>query len=132
MAMRLELGPGQRPFEALLTGLSDPIQDGDIQMTGDGIPAILVREHQPTGGYPRIASVIRADLTVVAQLPTGVPFQFELVDHERAVQALQQWQSDIDGLVDQIEPVVRSVEQIDNLLSYNLIGGVVSAQEDAK
>jgi len=130
MAMRLELDQTQLPFEALLTGLSDPVQDGDIQMTGDGIPAILVREHQPTGGYPRIATVIRADLTAVAQLPTAITFQFELVNQKQAVDALKQWRTSIDGLVNLVQPVVRSVDQIDNLLAYNLIGGVVSAEEE--
>ena len=134
MAMRLALGENQAPFEALLTGLSDPVQDGDIQMTGDGVPAILVREHQPTGGYPRIASVISADLAAVAQLPSAVPFRFELVSLDQAIEALARWRAMIQHLSCQRQPIPQSgVDQfrgdIRNLLDYNLIGGVVSADD---
>ena len=130
MAMRLELGPDQAPFEALLTGLSDPVQDGDIQIAGDGVPAILVREHQPTGGYPRIATVISADLAAVAQIPSRAPFQFELVSMEQAVEALAEWrQAGFEKLAEQTKPVIRSPEEISDLLQYNLIDGVVSARD---
>lgn len=131
MAMRLHLEPDQRPFESLLTGLSDPVQDGDIQMTGDGVPAILVREHQPTGGYPRIATVITADHAAVAQLPTGEPFQFELVTLDQAIEALKVWRAQIHTLAQAAQPVIRSPEDIDNLLDYNLIDGVISAGDQS-
>ena len=131
MAMRLSLSDEQAPFEALLSGLSDPVQDGEIQMTGDGVPAILVREHQPTGGYPRIASVISADLDAVAQLPSNTPFAFQLVTLEQAIEALKIKRDAQQGLARQLQPVIRSPEQIDNLLDYNLIGGVISASTDS-
>lgn len=127
MAMRLQLKPGQTAFESLLTGLSDPVQDGDIQITGDGVPAILMREHQPTGGYPRIATVISADHAAVAQLATGESFRFELVSLDQAVEALRRWRNQIQSLARLVQPVVRSPEDIENLLDYNLIDGVVSA-----
>lgn len=127
MAMRLDIGENEQQFEALLGGLSDPIQAGDIQMTGDGIPAILMREHQPTGGYPRIASVISADLDAAAQLPTGRQFRFELVSIDDAVALLRKRQQRVEKLSDLLRPVIRSPDQIGNLLDYNLIGGVVSA-----
>lgn len=130
MAMRLELAAGDDAFESLLGGLSDPIQAGDIQMTGDGMPAILMREHQPTGGYPRIASVISADLDAAAQLQTGMSFQFELVSLDQAVVALEQRQQEIQSLDRKLGAVVRSAEQIGNLLDYNLIDGVVSASNE--
>ncbi|MGI9317705.1 MAG: biotin-dependent carboxyltransferase family protein [bacterium] len=127
MAMRLQLGPDQPAFEALLTGLSDPIQDGDIQMTGDGVPAILMREHQPTGGYPRIATIISADHAAIAQLPTGEPFRFELITLDQAVEELRRWRNQMKSLAHAVQPVIRSPEEIDNLLDYNLIDGVISA-----
>lgn len=127
MAMRLQIDEHAAPFEALLSGLSDPVQVGDIQMTGDGVPAILIREHQPTGGYPRIATVIRADLDLAAQMPSGTKFQFKLVNHDQAIEALKNYQNLINTLGNRVEPIVRAPEQIDNLLEYNLIGGVVRA-----
>lgn len=124
MAMRLDLS-GKNTFEALLTGLSDPAMTGDIQVTGDGYPAILMREHQPTGGYPRIATVISADLAVAAQLPTGTPFRFALATGDEAVRALGDWQEGLHGLKGQVQPP----ERVENLLAHNLIGGVVSADD---
>ncbi|MBX2878692.1 MAG: biotin-dependent carboxyltransferase family protein [Granulosicoccus sp.] len=129
MAMRLTPLNSEQPFEALLSGLSDPVQDGEVQMTGDGVPAIVMREHQPTGGYPRIASVISADLAAAAQIPTGVPFRFQLVDDEAATEALREWRRKISQLPSLVRPVVRSPHQIQNLLDYNLIDGVVSARD---
>jgi len=48
--------------------VSDAVVPGDIQLLGDGTPVILMRDHQPIGGYPRIATIIDADLDFVAQL----------------------------------------------------------------
>ena len=124
MAMRLDMA-GADPFEALLTGLSDPAMTGDIQVTGDGCPAVLMREHQPTGGYPRIATVITADLASAAQLPSGAPFRFTLATRSEAVDALRSWRDGLGGLAGQVRPL----EQADNLLAHNLIGGVVSAND---
>ena len=126
MAMRLEPESGQ-PLESLLSGISDPAMIGDIQVTGDGLPAILMREHQPTGGYPRIATVITADLAAVAQIPVASPITFQLVSRVEAVSALRLWQDGIRSLADRTGPVIRSAEQLGNLLDYNLIGGVISA-----
>jgi len=127
MAMRLEVAEESEPFEALLGGLSDPIQAGDIQMTGDGVPAILMREHQPTGGYPRIASVISADLDAAAQLQSGASFRFDLISVDEAVEALRIRQQTVGQLPRRRRDVVRDPEQMGNLLDYNLIDGVVSA-----
>ncbi len=129
MAMRLDIAGGE-PLESLLSGLSDPAMAGDIQVTGDGVPAILMREHQPTGGYPRIATVISADLAAAAQLPSGAPFRFVLVTRDEAVEALRDWRKSIATLAERASPVIRSPEQVDNLLAYNLIDGVVSAGDD--
>lgn len=54
-----------------LSLVSDAIVPGDIQIMGDGTPIVLMRDHQPTGGYPRIATIIDADLDRFAQLRPG-------------------------------------------------------------
>ncbi len=126
MAMRLDPAAAN-PFESLLTGLSDPVMLGDIQVPGDGFPAILMREHQPTGGYPRIATVISADIVAAAQLPTGEPFRFALVNTDQAVKALEVWQAQMQSLASRMRRRTRTPEQIDDLLAYNLISGTVSA-----
>jgi len=59
--------------------VSDAVVPGDIQILGDGTPIVLMRDHQPTGGYPRIATVVSADLDRFAQLRPGSPVRFEPV-----------------------------------------------------
>lgn len=70
-----------------LTLVSEPIVAGDIQILGDGTPIVLMRDHQPTGGYPRIATVISADIDRFAQLRPGTMVQFQpvTVDHAQAI-----------------------------------------------
>jgi biotin-dependent carboxylase-like uncharacterized protein len=64
---------------AQLSLVSDAIVPGDIQMLGDGTPIVLMRDHQPTGGYPRIATLASADLDRFAQLRPGSEVRFEPV-----------------------------------------------------
>jgi allophanate hydrolase subunit 2 len=64
---------------ARLSLVSDAIVAGDIQILGDGTPVVLMRDHQPTGGYPRIATVVSADLDRFAQLRPGTEVTFQPV-----------------------------------------------------
>ncbi len=69
--------------------LSDGITMGAIQVPGDGRPFVLMADHQPTGGYPKIACVCKADLPRLAQMFPGRVFEFAWLNHE---QATQRWQ----------------------------------------
>ena len=62
-----------------LSLVSDAIVAGDIQILGDGTPIVLLRDHQPTGGYPRIATVISADPDRFTQLRPGADVRFKPV-----------------------------------------------------
>lgn len=64
--------------------VSDAIVPGDIQIVGDGVPTVLMRDHQPTGGYPRIATIVSADLDRFAQLRPGTEVRFKPVSLEHA------------------------------------------------
>lgn len=68
---------------------SDAVVPGDIQILGDGTPIVLMRDHQPTGGYPRLATVISADLDRFAQLRPGAPVAFRSVTVEHAQRLLR-------------------------------------------
>lgn len=68
----------------ILSLVSDPVVSGDIQILGDGTPIVLMRDHQPTGGYPRIGTVISADLDRFAQMRPGTKVRFASVSVERA------------------------------------------------
>jgi antagonist of KipI len=70
--------------------ISEPLMPGAIQVPNDGAPIILMVDGQVTGGYAKIANVIRADIPVLAQKIPGEEIQFESVDLDRAYEALEQ------------------------------------------
>ncbi len=59
---------------------SDGIVKGSIQVPGNGVPIILLADHQTTGGYTKIATVISADLPKLARMRPGQRLRFEAVD----------------------------------------------------
>lgn len=115
------------PFGAELSGqASEIILPGDIQMTGDGVPYVLLAECQTTGGYARIGSVISADLPRIAQAPPGARLRFEMLS---LTQADALWRPEaglIGALGARLRPLVRKPHDIDDLLSYQLISGVTT------
>ena len=60
------------------------VVEGSVQLPPDGLPIVLLADHQPTGGYPVIAVVITADLDRLAQLPPGAPIQLAMTTLEAA------------------------------------------------
>ncbi len=56
--------------------ISSAVTFGTIQLLPTGQLIILMADHQTTGGYPRIAHVISADLPALAQCSTGEEINF--------------------------------------------------------
>ncbi|OEG73979.1 hypothetical protein BEL05_19990 [Shewanella colwelliana] len=71
---------------------SHGVMPGVIQVPPSGEPIVLLADAQTTGGYPRIASVIEADLWKLAQTRTGVPIRFTHVSPSQAEDANYEWQ----------------------------------------
>ena len=97
--------PGAAVLECTLRGadiLSDGIVPGSVQVSADGQPIVMLADHQTTGGYAKIATVISADLPALAQLRPGQRVCFTFVTPSRAVQAARQqaalWQRVRDRL----------------------------------
>ena len=87
-----------------LTGhdiLSDGINMGAIQVPGDGQPFILMADHQTTGGYPKIASVCKADLPRLAQMAPNRRFLLKWLTLD---EAMLQW-SNIRQQLQSITPL---------------------------
>ncbi|MDB6454214.1 biotin-dependent carboxyltransferase family protein [Falsirhodobacter sp. 20TX0035] len=82
MAMILD-GP-QIPAQRGHDIVSDGTVAGSIQIPGSGCPIVLMAEAQTTGGYPKIATVIGADLPRLAQMPSGAAFRFRPVPRDTA------------------------------------------------
>ena len=56
--------------------ISDGIPFGAIQVTGDGLPIILMSDRGTTGGYTKIGTVISADIGALAQAAPGDTIHF--------------------------------------------------------
>lgn len=82
MGVRLGDGAGVFAAQRRLTLVSDPIVPGDLQILGDGTPIVLMRDHQPTGGYPRLATIVTADFDRFAQMRPGQTVRFRPVTQE--------------------------------------------------
>ncbi|MEH7276761.1 biotin-dependent carboxyltransferase family protein [Neobacillus vireti] len=78
--------------------ISDPIPLGGIQIPASGQPIILMAEHQTTGGYTRIGTVISTDIPFLAQALPGSEIRFsetsllsaqkELIENRRRINCL--------------------------------------------
>ena len=83
MGVRLR-GPSLAPQSAL--GIpSEPVLRGAIQVAGDGVPAVLLADHQTTGGYPKIATIIASELDAFTQIRPHAPVAFRAVTPDQAV-----------------------------------------------
>ncbi len=70
--------------------VSSGVQTGTVQVPGDGQPIILMADRQTTGGYPRIAQVIKADLPLIGQARPGQLVRFKRASVEEAIAALRE------------------------------------------
>jgi antagonist of KipI len=64
--------------------LSSAVTFGSIQLLPDGQLVVLMADHQTTGGYPVIATVISAHLPYLAQCPLKESVQFSMATLEEA------------------------------------------------
>jgi antagonist of KipI len=82
MGLRLEGAAISTPFGGEM--ISEGVSLGAVQITASGLPIILFVEQQTTGGYPKIANVISADLSSLGQLRPRDEIRFERVELDTA------------------------------------------------
>ena len=103
MGMRLDGPPLKHVTPEAADIVSDGVTPGVIQVPGNGQPIILLADCQTVGGYPKIATVISADLPRLAQRKPGDVLRFRAVDAEEAKAALldleSRWRAWADTLV---------------------------------
>ncbi|MCC7119315.1 MAG: biotin-dependent carboxyltransferase [Anaerolineales bacterium] len=65
--------------------ISEGMTTGSIQITPQGQPIVMLADAPTTGGYPKIANVITADLPILAQCEAGISrIRFKEVSLEEA------------------------------------------------
>jgi biotin-dependent carboxylase-like uncharacterized protein len=128
MGMRLD-GPALEHAKSYNI-VSDGIAPGSIQVPGNGLPIVLLADRQTTGGYPKIATVIAADLAPLGRLAPGAKLAFAAVSIEAAEAAHRQHGAALAALPRHVV-AVRDALAIDAtaLLAANLVSGVISAHD---
>jgi len=96
MGIRLEGSKIERRPDVEDSIISEGLLSGAIQVPGDGKPIIILTE-LVTGGYPKIATVISADLPKLAQLKPGDRVQFESISIEKAIDLLREMEEQLTG-----------------------------------
>jgi allophanate hydrolase subunit 2 len=99
---------------------------GAIQVPGNGQPIVLLADRQSTGGYPKIAGVISVDLAFLAQKRPGEAVRFEQIDMEAAQALARERAAFLKSLPTLVKPAVVLAPSAEDLLSVNLISGMVA------
>jgi biotin-dependent carboxylase-like uncharacterized protein len=108
--------------------VSDGIAPGTVQVPGNGLPIVLLADRQTTGGYPKIATVISADLPALGRLTPGASVRFRLVSIEEAEAARREQAALLGQLPQRIVAAPRTA-RIDEaqLQGANLVSGMIDA-----
>lgn len=129
MGMRLD-GP-KLAHVAGFDIVSDGTAPGSIQVPGSGQPIVLLCDRQTTGGYPKLATVVSADLPVLARRRPGDPVRFEAVEVDQAIELRRARQSWLDAAMADLVSIRDPVASLsDTLYNENLISGVTAGADD--
>jgi biotin-dependent carboxylase-like uncharacterized protein len=129
MGLRMQGPPLERAIEG--EAPSQGTTAGGLQVPSDGQPILLLADRQTTGGYPRIATVIGADIAAAGRLAAGMSVRFQEVGRDEAVRLLKAQRDWLASLPLLLKPVADAFS-VEHLLDSNLIGGVTAgAVEDS-
>ena len=107
--------------------VSDGTVNGSIQVPGSGQPIVLMMDRGTTGGYPKIATVISADLGRFAQMPAGSKFRFAAISVASAQDEAKKLSAALLSLRGSIRAAGSSNLNLDGLQSANVAGAAVNA-----
>jgi biotin-dependent carboxylase-like uncharacterized protein len=127
MGVRLS-GPSLTP-DAMLDMPSEPIAYGSIQVSGDGVPTVLLADHQTTGGYPKIATVVSDQIAGLVQHRSRSQISFRSVAPEAAVRELRIRRQHVETFLASLR--AKPTKLLDRLMSSNLIDGVTSGESES-
>ncbi len=106
--------------------VSDGIVTGSIQVPGSKLPIILLSDAQTTGGYPKIATVISADLPTVGIRRAGREVRFQRVSRDEAEQIRRAEHAELMSMIEAIRPLdgLQGLN-LEALYGQNLVDGVI-------
>ncbi|MEH2485359.1 biotin-dependent carboxyltransferase family protein [Bradyrhizobium sp. AZCC 2230] len=109
--------------------VSDGTVNGSIQVPGNGAPIALMMDRGTSGGYPKIATVITADVGRLAQTSAGTAFRFKAVTMAEAQDEARKFQQLIRTLSDRLRSSDTVELNIEALSDANVAGYAVSAMD---
>lgn len=95
--------------------ISDGLVPGAIQVPGSGAPIVLLADGPTVGGYPKIATVISADLPTLATMMPGAELRFAAVTVEESEEILRTSRSAFAARLEAIETLPAVCEPFDEL-----------------
>ena len=107
--------------------VSDGTVNGSIQVPGSGQPIVLMMDRGTTGGYPKIAAVISADLRRFAQMPAGSKFRFAAISVQDAQVEAKKLSAILASLPNLVRAAGSSNLNLDELQRANVAGAAVNA-----
>jgi 5-oxoprolinase (ATP-hydrolysing) subunit C len=107
--------------------VSDGTVNGSIQVPGNGAPIVLMPDRGTSGGYPKIATVISADLGRLVQIPAGRGFRFKAVGMAEAQAEARKFSDLLRTLPDRLRSIDNFDLNIEALHGANVAGSAVSA-----
>jgi biotin-dependent carboxylase-like uncharacterized protein len=106
---------------------SDGIALGAIQVPGNGQAIVLLNDAQTVGGYPKIATVISADLGRLANLPAGSEIKFQAIDAKTACDLARAQEEELIRRSSKFIQAQKSgFIDLNALYEENIIGGMVN------
>lgn len=109
--------------------VSDGTVNGSIQVPGSGAPIALMMDRGTSGGYPKIATVITADIGRLAQTSAGMAFRFKAVSMAEAQDEARKFQQLIRSLPDRLRSSDTVELNIEALSDANVAGYAVNAMD---
>ena len=104
---------------------SDGIVTGAIQIPGNGLPILLLADHQTTGGYPKIGCVASADLPRLGRMKPGGQLRFASVSVAEAEEARRALEEQLSAALSSFETLLTGEELLwKQLAEVNLVDGV--------
>ncbi len=114
-------------LNAALDMPSEAISRGSIQVSGDGAATVLLSDHQTTGGYPKIATVISDQWDRLAQQRSRSQITFASTDPAVAIESVRTHHRLQQEFLANLRATPTTLAQ--RLMAANLIDGVVSGAE---
>ena len=94
--------------------ISSEVSVGTVQLPPDGIPIILLNDSQTTGGYKKIGSIPKFDLSKLAQTPVNSPIRFLRISLEDSIKQFRKMNSDFEKI--NLENYTNKILQINGRL----------------